>query len=206
MNFILLKTILALVFAYFVGSLPLSLFVTHMQGMPDPRSYGSKNIGATNVGRKKFSMGFAVFILDTSKVFIAIALARFLMIHESFLPLIWSSTILGQTRSMFLKLKGGKGVSCFIAGIAILYPTWFLPLAVPGLSVLLLTSRVWVASIFAASLFLVFSLTLSTHYLLVNICIGLWIICMHADNFQHYQKHKKQASFIANFLSSKTWL
>lgn len=206
MNMIHTKIIAVLALSYCIGSLPFSLMLARFHGMPDPRSYGSKNIGATNVGRHKFSMGLAVFLLDASKVFISIALARYLEIQEYFLPLVWSSAILGQTRSMFLRLKGGKGVSCFIAGIGILYPTWFIPLAIPGITVLLLSSRVWCASICIVSLFLSFSITLPLHYFLVNTGIALWIICMHAGNFQYHQKQKEKASALVDPLPFKSLL
>lgn len=202
MNIILIKTLCVMGFAYFLGSLPLSLILTRFHNMPDPRHYGSRNIGATNVGRKKKSLGIAVFLMDGCKVFLAITIARHLHLHDSFLPLVWSSTILGQTRSMFLKLKGGKGMSCFIAGIAILYPTWFIPLCIPGLTVLLLSSRVWVASVFVVSLFLIFSITISTHYLFVHAAITVWIIFMHASNFQHYKKQRRENA--ADAMSLKT--
>ena len=37
--------------AYLLGSIPFAVVVSKVMGLPDPRSYGSKNIGATKIGR-----------------------------------------------------------------------------------------------------------------------------------------------------------
>lgn len=192
MSIVSLQIMSVLAFAYFMGSIPASLLLTKFHNMPDPRSYGSRNIGATNVGRKKVSIGIAVFLLDASKVYLAMTFAKYIQIHPSFYPMVWSCTILGQTRSMFLKLKGGKGVSCFIAGIALLHPSWFIPLSIPGFSIWLLSSRVWYASVSIVVLFLAFSINLPLYSLLINAAITTWIICMHAGNFQYQKKQKER--------------
>jgi glycerol-3-phosphate acyltransferase PlsY len=105
--------------AYLLGSIPFGLFVGKANGI-DPRTAGSGNIGATNVGRllgKKFF--FIVFFLDLLKSFVPMVLASLLLRHLA--QRSWSdftlalsvggAAVLGHMFSVFLKFKGGKGVS-----------------------------------------------------------------------------------------------
>src|SRR5437773_1115482 len=110
------QLILALIpIAYFIGSIPFGLIVGKSKGV-DPRTAGSGNIGATNVGRllgKKF--GLLVFALDLLKGFLPVALIS-VILHGStptsrdfFLwLLVGFAAIAGHMFSVFLKFKGGK--------------------------------------------------------------------------------------------------
>jgi acyl phosphate:glycerol-3-phosphate acyltransferase len=119
--------------AYLAGSIPFGLIVGRAKGI-DPRTAGSGNIGATNLGRllglKYF---FIVFILDLLKGLLPMAAASWVLCREG--PagdrtalvnvlhlLIGLASICGHMFSMFLKFTGGKGVATS-TGVALgLYP------------------------------------------------------------------------------------
>ena len=104
---------LALV-AYLIGSIPFAVIVSRLFGLPDPRSYGSGNPGATNVlrtGRK----AAAVLTLagDAAKGWLAVFGARHLSPDNADVAIAVAAVavVLGHMYSVFLRLKGGKGVA-----------------------------------------------------------------------------------------------
>jgi glycerol-3-phosphate acyltransferase PlsY len=110
-------TLLAFIFiAYLIGSIPFALISSWIFRLPDPRTYGSKNPGATNVlrsGRKSA----AVFTLigDAGKGWMAIALAQS---HAAAWHLGGEAVaaaalavFLGHVFPVFLRFQGGKGVA-----------------------------------------------------------------------------------------------
>src|SRR5688572_26439882 len=122
---------------YLVGSIPFGLIVGLAKGV-DPRKRGSGNIGATNVARllgKKWF--FVVFFLDMLKSAIPMAIAsaivhrippaeRTWQVHLLWL-LVGFAAILGHMFSVFLKLKGGKGVATSAGVMLGLWPYFTLP-------------------------------------------------------------------------------
>jgi glycerol-3-phosphate acyltransferase PlsY len=102
---------LLVVFAYFVGSIPVGVILGRLKGV-DPRKTGSGNIGATNVMRaagKK--MGIITLILDTAKGFLPVALGTALGVHVYVIALVGLAAFLGHVFPVFLRFKGGKGVA-----------------------------------------------------------------------------------------------
>lgn len=174
--------IIILFIAYSIGSLPLSLVTARIARLPDPRTYGSKNIGATNIGRSHYLIGILVFMLDMGKVFFTLYLAHCMHYNNQTLSYVWCATILGQTRSLFLHFTGGKGVSCFVAGIIALYPLWFIPLSICSFLVYMYTRHVWMASLIAVGGFGLLSFTLPTHIMILYILLALWIFYLHKQN------------------------
>jgi len=149
--------------AYAFGSVPFGLIVGKSKGV-DPRTAGSGNIGATNVGRllgKRFF--FVVFVLDLLKGMLPMVAAWVLLKDEPPEPrkfLLWLAVgfaaILGHMFSIFLGFKGGKGVATSSGVVLGLFPYF----TIPGLLCLLLwfvtfkaTRYVSLASILAAVAF-----------------------------------------------------
>jgi glycerol-3-phosphate acyltransferase PlsY len=122
---------------YLLGSIPFGLLVGRANGI-DPRTAGSKNIGATNVGRllgKKFF--FIVFALDLLKSLVPMAVAS-AIVHQ--IPLgerdwrvftawlsVGGAAVLGHMFSLFLRFKGGKGVSASAGVMLGLIPYYTAP-------------------------------------------------------------------------------
>src|SRR5690554_2191700 len=110
-----LVSVVLLVLAYILGSIPFAVVVSWAMGLKDPRSYGSKNPGATNVLRTGNRSAAALTLLgDAAKGWLAVWLAA-LATREWGLPmyvvgLAGIVVFLGHLYPLFLKFKGGKGV------------------------------------------------------------------------------------------------
>ena len=111
-----MQTILLIVAAYLLGSLPFAVIVSRMFGLADPRSYGSGNPGATNVlrsGSKKAAI--LTLIGDALKGAAAILVARALATRYGLdvadIALAGLFAFLGHVFSCFLRFRGGKGVA-----------------------------------------------------------------------------------------------
>ena len=105
---------LIFVICYLIGSIPFGLLLSKLTKKNDPRLYGSKNIGATNVLRVGgLKVGIFTLIFDITKGFIPIKL---LIIYDQqeMLALAIFSLICGHLYPVWLKFKGGKGVATFI--------------------------------------------------------------------------------------------
>lgn len=124
-----------IVVGYVVGSIPFGLVIALAKGV-DPRLSGSGNIGATNaaraIGGKRWF--FLIFFLDMLKGLLPMLAAAVLLRHEartSETYLLWLgvglAAVLGHMFSIFLKLKGGKGVSTSTGVLLGLWPYYTLP-------------------------------------------------------------------------------
>tara|TARA_A100001035_G_scaffold69471_1_gene53155 strand:+ start:1184 stop:1780 length:597 start_codon:yes stop_codon:yes gene_type:complete len=105
---------LIFVICYLIGSIPFGLLLSKVTKKNDPRLYGSKNIGATNMLRVGgLKVGIFTLIFDITKGFIPIKL---LIIYDQqeMLALAIFSLICGHLYPVWLKFKGGKGVATFI--------------------------------------------------------------------------------------------
>ena len=111
--------LLIIFFSYLCGSIPFGLVISYIFKKDDPRSIGSKNIGATNVLRTAgVVLGLFTLILDILKGFIAIEIT--LMLNSDVVGLSMTFVIIGHIFPIWLKFKGGKGVATFI-GVLLAY-------------------------------------------------------------------------------------
>lgn len=124
--------------AFLAGSIPTGLLIGKAKGI-DIREHGSKNIGATNLGRvlgKKYF--FICFIIDFAKGFVPPLLCGFALKTLGTLEVpasaawIWLATmvaaVLGNVFNPWLSFKGGKGVATAIGALVGIFPA----LGVPG--------------------------------------------------------------------------
>ena len=122
--------------AYVVGAIPFGLIVGFAKGI-DPRTAGSGNIGATNLGRLLGGRYFAlVFTLDMLKGMMPMLAASVVLRNEGRVLtttdyLLWlgvgMAAILGHMFSIFLKFKGGKGVATSAGVMLGLWPYFTVP-------------------------------------------------------------------------------
>lgn len=106
----------ALLAAYLVGSLSFAVIVSRLMGLADPRHYGSRNPGATNVLRSGNRKAAALTLaLDALKGFVPVALAMWLGpevgIGESKAAFIGLAAFIGHLWPVFFGFRGGKGVA-----------------------------------------------------------------------------------------------
>lgn len=104
--------VIAVVVAYLIGSISFAVVVSKMFRLADPRSYGSKNPGATNVlrsGNKKAAI--LTLIGDALKGWVAVWLAYRLDLADGWVALVALAVFLGHLWPVFFKFVGGKGVA-----------------------------------------------------------------------------------------------
>lgn len=141
-----LRWSLLIVGAYLLGSVPFAYILGRLRGI-DIREHGSRNVGASNVGRVLGRpMGMFCFVLDVCKGLIPTLMAGLTggLLHEWFdsadqaittmQMLLWvlvgASAIIGHTNSVFLGFQGGKGVATACGAMLGIYPFLTMPVAI----------------------------------------------------------------------------
>lgn len=103
---------LLVVFAYLLGSISAAIITCRLMGLPDPRTEGSENPGATNVhkiGGKKAAV--ITLVGDALKGLVPVLIGQYLGVDELTLSLIAMAAFLGHLYPVFFGFKGGKGVA-----------------------------------------------------------------------------------------------
>ena len=117
-----LYPLLATVLAYLLGSLSFAVIVSRVMGLNDPRTFGSKNPGATNVLRSgsKFA-AIATLLLDALKAWLPIVLVKrygaTYGLEEGTLALVGLAAFLGHLFPLFFRFQGGKGVATALGAL-----------------------------------------------------------------------------------------
>ena len=107
---------LATVAAYLIGSLSFAVIVSHAMGLNDPRSYGSKNPGATNVLRSgNKTAAVLTLLLDAFKGWLPVAAVQTwgaaYGLEAGTVALVGLAAFLGHLYPVFFRFVGGKGVA-----------------------------------------------------------------------------------------------
>lgn len=107
---------LAVLLAYLVGSLSFAVLVSRWMGLSDPRTYGSRNPGATNVLRSgSKAAAAATLLLDAAKGWVPVMLVRTLGpalgLGDSTLAWVGLAAFVGHLAPVFFRFRGGKGVA-----------------------------------------------------------------------------------------------
>lgn len=109
--------------AYLIGSLSFAVIVTKLMGMADPRTYGSKNPGATNVLRSGKKLAAALTLLgDGLKGWVAVLLVQLFGpaygLGEQAVAMAGLAVLAGHMWPVFFGFKGGKGVATAVGVLA----------------------------------------------------------------------------------------
>ena len=125
----------AVLAAYLIGSLSFAVIVSRFMGLNDPRSYGSKNPGATNVLRSGNKLAaVATLLLDAIKGWLPMAMVQWqgaaYGLGDGALAAVGLAAFLGHLFPVFFSFKGGKGVAT-AAGV-LFGVHWLLGLACMG--------------------------------------------------------------------------
>ena len=177
---------------YLLGSIPFGLVVARLFGLGDLRQIGSGNIGATNVLRTGSKFGAALtLIADAGKAGVTILLAR-TMAGEDAAQLAGFAAFFGHCYPIWLKFRGGKGVSTFFGLLFAL--TW--PIGLISGATWLLIAGIFryssFAAIAAATLTPLFMIIFSQQGL-VALSIGLMILILwrHKENISRLLKSQE---------------
>jgi acyl phosphate:glycerol-3-phosphate acyltransferase len=171
--------------AYLSGSIPVGVIVGKLRGF-DPRTTGSGNIGMANVARAggKGPAAFT-FIGDALKSFVPVEIARYILGPvPPILALVGLAAFTGAIASVFLKLRGGRGVASSVGVWVALAPA---PLAIAlGVFVVLIAlSRIVSLASIAAALSLppaTAALGCPRAYILLAIMMTALVLLRHSEN------------------------
>jgi acyl phosphate:glycerol-3-phosphate acyltransferase len=120
--------IAAALIAYLIGSISFAVVVSRALGLPDPRSYGSKNPGATNVLRTGKKSAAALTLLgDGAKGWLAVFLTETIfgsaVVPSYKMSLVAIAVVVGHMYPVFHRFQGGKGVSTTL-GVLLAINVW----------------------------------------------------------------------------------
>jgi len=179
-------TTAALIFvAYLVGSLPFAVIVSKALGLPDPRSYGSGNPGATNVLRTGRKLAALLTLAgDGGKGWLAVFLAVRYGPDAIAVAGCALAVFLGHLFPVFLRFKGGKGVAT-AAGVLFALDPWLGAAAAGTWLVVALASRyASLASIVAGVVApaCAFFMSVQASVVLALAVIGALIVWRHKGN------------------------
>jgi glycerol-3-phosphate acyltransferase PlsY len=118
---------LATLAAYLLGSLSFAVIVSRAMGLQDPRTFGSKNPGATNVLRSGSKPAAIVtLLLDGVKGWLPVLLVRLYGkpygLEEGTVAMVALAAFLGHLYPVFFRFQGGKGVATFIGVVFGIHP------------------------------------------------------------------------------------
>jgi glycerol-3-phosphate acyltransferase PlsY len=114
---------------YLAGSIPFAVLVSRLMALPDPRTYGSGNIGATNVLRSgNRAAALMTLVGDAAKGWAAVLAARLLGASDEIVAIVGLAAFLGHVFPVWLRFHGGKGVAT-AAGVLLAFD-WRLGCAV----------------------------------------------------------------------------
>ncbi len=178
-------TLLTFIFiAYLIGSIPFALISSWIFKLPDPRTYGSKNPGATNVLRSGKKIAAVLTLLgDAGKGWLAIVLA------QSFAPA-WNmgdeaiaavalAVFMGHVYPVFLHFHGGKGVATAVGVLLGLNPILGLLAIVTWITVAAASRYSSLSALIAAALapvyaYFIFGFASNTLAVLLMASILIW--------------------------------
>ncbi|QIL44187.1 glycerol-3-phosphate 1-O-acyltransferase PlsY [Acidovorax sp. HDW3] len=195
--------LLATVAAYLLGSLSFAVIVSRAMGLSDPRTYGSKNPGATNVLRSGSKAAAAVtLLLDAVKgwvpVVLVLAWGQPYGLEEGTAALVGMAAFLGHLWPVFFRFVGGKGVATAL-GVLLGFSGWLgLAAGLVWLAVVLATRYSSLASLVAAALAPVIYLLASGLLWFANAPMALVMAVMagllawrHQENIQRLLQGKE---------------
>ncbi|NHH99745.1 MULTISPECIES: glycerol-3-phosphate 1-O-acyltransferase PlsY [Oceanimonas] len=185
-------TLFMIILAYLGGSVSSAVLISRLYRLPDPRSHGSGNPGATNVLRTgNRSAAVWVLLLDILKGTLPVYLGWFLDISPLYLALIAMAACLGHMFPLFFHFRGGKGVATALGALlplgmdmaGLLMLTWLVSLGLFGYSSL--------ASLITALFAPLFVYFIKPEYTLAVALLSCLIIIRHHRNISRLYHHEE---------------
>lgn len=178
--------IVCAIIAYLLGSICTAILVCKFMNLPDPRTEGSRNPGATNVMRLAGKQAaLIVLVADAIKGFLPVILARMLGVTGFGLGLIAVIALLGHIYPIFFQFKGGRGVATAIGAIFGLNFFVGILALITWIAVVYFTRYSSLASIVTFILTPIFILIFSQAvYFIPVVIMSAIIIWRHWDNIQ----------------------
>jgi acyl phosphate:glycerol-3-phosphate acyltransferase len=192
--------LLAVLVGYAIGSLSFAVIVSRVMGLNDPRTYGSKNPGATNVLRSGSKAAAVVtLLLDAMKGWLPVMLVRWFGkpygLEEGTLAMVGLAAFLGHLYPVFFRFVGGKGVATALGVLVGINPILGLAVAASWLIMAYFFRYSSLASLSAAVFapaYYIFgdrvAWFLDKSVLLAISCMSVLLIYRHAENIGRLAK------------------
>jgi glycerol-3-phosphate acyltransferase PlsY len=139
-----ISSILSIVIAYLLGSIPFAFIIGKLSGL-DVRQVGDRNVGTFNVFRHiGMVAGIATLVADVGKGVLAIVVAKLLSMNELVIFGAGMAAVIGHNWPVFLRFRGGRGLAVVIGALLALLPIEMLIAAAISLVVLYATrNTIW---------------------------------------------------------------
>lgn len=193
--------IIFLVLSYLIGSISSAVIVCKLLSLPDPRTEGSKNPGATNVtriGGKR--AGYLTFLGDFLKGLLPVLVAKLMGLSDSVIAIAALAAFLGHLYPIYFAFKGGKGIATLVGIITAISWKLLLGFAVVWVGLLFVTGFVSIASMLATVAVLVTAWVLGYSKVLITLFTTLTVLVIYRHrsniinllqgNEQHFRKKK----------------
>ena len=179
--------ILAAVIAYLIGSIPSGLILGKLFWHTDLREHGSHNIGATNAWRTLGKgAGIAVFIADSLKGQAGVSVGLVLAGTPLAAVLGGLFAIIGHSFSIFLRLRGGKGVATSLGVLTMLMGNVTLIVFAVWFAIVYMTRYVSLGSVVAGFLTPILAALFSypLEYVIFTVIAAILVIVRHRENIK----------------------
>jgi glycerol-3-phosphate acyltransferase PlsY len=181
----------AVLVAYLIGSLSFAVIVSRVMGLSDPRSYGSKNPGATNVLRSGNRVAAALTLaLDALKGFVAVIAALLLAPRfgwgENTVAFVGLAAFVGHLWPVFFRFAGGKGVAT-AAGVLLAFDALLGAATLASWAIVAALSRYASLASIVAAAFATLSYLLYRGvdgYAIAIVAMSLLLVWRHTGNIQ----------------------
>lgn len=183
-----LVPIIWIVAAYLLGSISFGILVSKAFGLPDPRTVGSGNPGATNVLRSGKKMAAVLTLLgDALKGWIAVWLALQSDMLMWVVATVGVAVFMGHLYPIFYKFKGGKGVATALGVMLAISPWLGLAALLTWVVVFAISRYSSLGAIVAAALapfYAWFLLSAYKDYIITVLIMSVFLIWRHKTNIQ----------------------
>ncbi|MBE7215388.1 glycerol-3-phosphate 1-O-acyltransferase PlsY [Shewanella benthica] len=182
-------TLVMILTAYLAGSISSAVLVCQMRGLPDPRTEGSGNPGATNVLRIGGASSAAmVLFFDMLKGALPAYLAFRIGVDPVSLGLIAIAACVGHIFPIFFKFKGGKGVATAFGAMAPIGHDLALSLIGTWIVMVLISRYSSLAAIITALLAPAYTWYLDDRFIIPVSMLSALIVIRHKDNISRLLK------------------
>ncbi len=180
---------LFVIVAYLLGSIPFALVSSKLFGLADPRTYGSKNPGATNVLRSGNKLAALLTLVgDAAKGWFAVWLAFLFesqfQVGQAGMAGVCIAVFLGHLFPIFARFKGGKGVATALGVLLGISPLLGLVVLATWLCVALLTRYSSLSALISAILAPIYYglfYGFNPHFVAI-VVISAFLIARHRQN------------------------
>jgi glycerol-3-phosphate acyltransferase PlsY len=187
MNASAFTPLFSVVAAYLLGSISFGILTSRAFGLPDPRTVGSGNPGATNVLRSG-KKAAAIFTLlgDAAKGWLAVSLALHYALTGWVVCAVALAVFLGHLYPIYYGFKGGKGVATALGGLLAISPWLGLCVLLTWLTAFALWRYSSLAALVAAGLSPMYALLLLQYrgYAAMAVVLALFMFWRHRNNIR----------------------